>query len=158
MNRTNLTQKSELSKPMLSAPPRPMMILVKEYDLDKEGLYISYTAKGEDHTIEATPLEAAQLLLDAKLIQDYNSYAGILYLSPLGIETTPDECGNPLDRYFNPEWTWNEFVSMFNFSITDAMMLAKCDVQKSEISEIEKTWKDDILSLPKMMHHFKPSA
>lgn len=92
----------------------PQLIDVSDYDLTKKGLFISYDYQGLEKHLVADPMQSADLLQRADMIDDFKTCDGELV-----VKITFD--------YFDKERTtwleWNEFVVYSTLSKRQAIDL-----------------------------------
>lgn len=132
----NLSSSTYFSNSVLSAMKT---IKITDHALVIEGLDIHFNIDNTPCHLTANPAETVRLLHEIGLIKDYVGTSlddFIIYLE--GIVTTPDRLGTPVDDYFNPEWTWQEFVSEYSLDQTDAKIIVDYVIMEQKINTAAK--------------------
>jgi hypothetical protein len=127
----SLSISTDLENSVLST----MKTVITDHELSIYGLDIHFTLDDTPCRLTANPAETVRILHEIELIKDYVGTSPddfIIFLE--GIVTTPDLLGTPIHDYFNPEWTWQEFVSEYSLDQTDAKIIIDFVILEQKIN------------------------
>lgn len=123
-------------------------IFLEDSYMDKGGLGIYYTYKGEERTILANPAEeAAKLLLKNDLIESYSGTGNDIEVTWLHSFSRVDFNNELIEEEMKVEASWETFVREVGLSAEDAVTIAameECEREANEVASVFDKIRDGI--------------